>query len=275
MEFSAEVREDKSAFYGRGACLAIPVSDLKDRRLIVRHYTHGGLWGKLSGDILWGRNRPLNELVNTEKALEQGVDTAEVVALRFKNFFGPFCRADIFTLEISDAEDLIAFLAGHTAEEILSQKRRLIGHIAKAVRKIHDAGIYHADLHLKNILVKLTDVPKIYIIDLDKSKFRTNGADGGLPTGQRMDNMLRLNRSVEKFNRWKPDLKLITKTDRLRFLREYATAGIADEGTAAFKNDWKDLARRYTSSYAAHRLWWGLLRTVGLGIYGFDKRPER
>jgi hypothetical protein len=273
MEFSAEVREGKSAFYGRGACLAIPVSDLRDRRLIIRHYSHGGLWGKLAGDILWGHNRPLNELVNTEKALKQGVDTAEVVALRFKNFFGPLCRADIFTMEIADAEDLIAFLTGHTAEEVLPQKKLLIGHIAKAVRKMHDTGIYHADLHLKNILVKLTDIPKVYIIDLDKSEFNTNGADRGLPTGQRMDNILRLDRSVEKFNRWRPDLKLIAKTDRLRFLREYTTASIANEGPDTFKNDWKDLARRYTNRYAAHRLWWGLLRTVGLSIYGFDKRP--
>lgn len=272
MEFSSEVKEGKYAFYGRGAYMAIPVSDLRDRRLIVRHYSHGGLWGKLAGDVLWGRNRPLRELVNTEKALERGVDTAEVVALRFRKYFGPLYRADIFTLEISDAEDLIVFLSNRPAEEIFTQKRELVRHIAKAVRKMHDAGMYHADLHLKNILVKTDNTLKVYIIDLDKSELYADVSIGGLSVERRMDNILRLDRSVEKFKEWRPDLKLITRADRLRFLREYMREYAAGEG-----GDWKALARKYATHHATHRLWWRLLGVVGLGIYDFEtstKHPK-
>ncbi len=267
MDFSAEVREEQSAFHGRGAYLAIPVSELKDRRLIVRHYSHGGLWGRLADDILCGHNRPLNELVNAEKATERGMDTAEVVALRFRNLLGPLCRADIFTLEISGAEDLIVYLCNRTAVEICSQKRVLIRHIAQAVRRMHDAGVYHADLHLKNILVKRDGTPKVYIIDLDKSKLCT---DGGLTIDQRMDNILRLGRSVEKFSEWRPDLKPISRTDQLRFLMEYVGAGTLGEA-----NDWKTLARKYTTHYAAHKLWWRLLRAVGLGMYSFERQQRQ
>lgn len=275
MEFSTEAVEGKSAFYGRGACLAIPVNDLKDRRLIIRHYSHGGLWGKLAGDVLWGHNRPLNELVNAEKALEQGVNTVEVVALRFRNFLGTLCRADIFTLEITDAEDLLVFLTNHTAEEIFSQKRQLIRNIAQAVKKMHDAGIYHADLHLKNILVKRAAPQKVYIIDLDKSDC-IDGADGGLSIEQRMSNIMRLDRSVEKFVRWRPDPKLITKTDRLRFLKEYTSVCTDGDNADTFENEWKALARRYAGRHAVHRLWWRLLQAVGLSVlYDFEKRHRQ
>ncbi|MFQ5862490.1 MAG: lipopolysaccharide kinase InaA family protein [Candidatus Brocadiales bacterium] len=266
MEFSSEVKEGQSAFHGRGAYMAIPVSALKDRRLIVRHYSHGGLWGKLVGDILLGHNRPLRELVNTEKAQERGVDTAEVVALRFRKYFGPLCKGDIFTLEISDAQDLIVFLTNCPAEEILLQKRELIRHVAQAVRRMHDAGVYHADLHLKNILVKRGDTLKVYIIDLDKSELYANRANGGLSIERRMNNILRLDRSVEKFKEWRPDLRLITSADRLRFLREYAVGG---------GEDWKTLARRYATHHAAHRLWWRFLGAVGLGIYDFERRQRQ
>ena len=273
MDFSFKLNEESSAFVGRRPCVAIPVNGLKDKRLIIRHYSHGGLWGRLAGDVLWGQSRPLKELFIAERALEQNVDTSEVVALRFTNIFGPLCRADIFTIEISGGEDFIAFLTCRTEGDVLSHKRKLIRHTARAVRRMHDAGIYHADLHLKNILAKVDDGCKVYIIDLDKSELRSATAGGGLSIEQRMDNILRLDRSVEKFGEWKPGPGLVTRADRLRFLRDYLR-GCTAEGVTDF-SDWKVLARKYATRHVVHRLWWRLLGVMGIGLYDFEGQERQ
>lgn len=264
-EFSPGVKGAHGNFYGRASYVAMPVSELGGRRVIVRRYSHGGLWGRLAGDILWGQGRPLRELINAERAMESGVDTAEVVALRFRKYLGPLYKADIFTLEIPGTEDLMALLSRHPSSEEFLQKRELIRHIARAVRKMHDAGLLHADLHLKNILVRKDELPRVYIIDLDKSSFYEEEG-GGLSMGQRMDNLLRLDRSVEKFCRWRPDLRCITRIDRLRFLREYAL-GMGE--------DWRVLVRKYAGRHVAHGLWWRFLDTAGFGLYNFERRRGR
>jgi tRNA A-37 threonylcarbamoyl transferase component Bud32 len=42
----------------------------------------------------------------------------------------------------------------------------------KKIKKLHDLGIVHVDLHTKNILVDLCkDTPDVYIIDFDLSRF--------------------------------------------------------------------------------------------------------
>lgn len=271
MESPAEVRAGgENVFYGRGTHLVLPVSDLKDRRLVIRHYRHGGLWGRLVGDVLWGHGRPLKELVVAEGALERDIDTAEVVALRFRRLFGPLCRADIFTLEISGADDLIAFLCKLPASEILSQKKELIKCVVRAVKRLHDSGILHADLHLKNILLKKNEINKVYIIDLDKSELCPNATGAGLLIDQRMGNILRLDRSVEKFMAWRPDLRLITRADRLRFLKLY----LEEPGSREVRN-WKAVARRYATHHRAHRFWWKLLKRAGLGIYDFERHQTQ
>lgn len=270
MDSSAGIpAEGQDVFHGRETTRAIPVPTLGGKRLIKRHYRHGGLWGMFARDILWGCNRPLNELATSEKASEQGVETAEVVALRFENVFGPLFRADIFTFEISDTEDLIVFLSSHSVEQITARKKVLINRIAQSVRKMHDAGIYHADLHLKNILVKMDDPPGVYIIDLDKSDFCANAAGGGLPPGRRMDNLLRLDRSLVKLQTQTliPALRCITMTDRLRFLREYLKECHLNNAS-----DWKSLLRHHATHHSGHRLWWGILRAAGMSIYGFKTK---
>ncbi len=248
--------------------MAIPVGTLEGKRLIKRHCRHGGLWGMLARDVLWGYKRPLNELAISQNAVARGVKTAEIVALRFENLLGPLYRADIFTLEITDTEDLIAFLSNHTAEQITSRKNAIIRNIAQTVRKMHDSGIYHADLHLKNILVGMDNPPRVYIIDLDKSQLRCDATTGSLSLKQRMVNLLRLDRSLVKLQTVlkRPGLKHITRRDRLRFLREYLRARPLKGG------DWKNLARRHATRHSGHRLWWKILRAAGINIYDFETR---
>ena len=75
------------------------------------------------------------------------------------------------------------------------QKRQIINKLANAVNDMHDVGIYHADLHLKNILVQsdISGCVHVYIIDLDKSKQYEK-----ISFQRRMKNIMRLDRSFVK-----------------------------------------------------------------------------
>jgi tRNA A-37 threonylcarbamoyl transferase component Bud32 len=80
---------------------------------------------------------------------------------------------------------------------------------------MHGAGIRHADLHLKNVLLTEEEgSPKLYLLDLDAATISQPLSDLA-----KCVNLLRLYRSVEKVNRRRT---VITRTDALRFLRSYA-----------------------------------------------------
>ena len=80
---------------------------------------------------------------------------------------------------------------------------------------MHSEGIYHKDLHLKNILIGKRDdrLSEIYIIDFDKTDIKEK-----LTPKEKVKNLLRFNRSIEKYK-----LKggPITRADQMRFFKEY------------------------------------------------------
>ena len=127
--------------------------------------------------------------------------------------------------------------------------------MAKAVKEMHDAGIYHADLHLKNILVQSAPGGKdiVYIIDLDKSRQYEE-----ISLHKRMRNIMRLDRSVEKMIRNNKDVFCqrssfpISKTDKLRFLKEYLKTDNKSEKPLRY------YLQSYKTSHNLHRLWWSV-----------------
>ena len=81
---------------------------------------------------------------------------------------------------------------------------------------MHRAGIYHQDLHLKNILIcpqENFSLPKVYIIDFDKAILKKK-----LSPQEKINNLLRFNRSIEKY---KLQGGIITRTDQMRLFKEY------------------------------------------------------
>ncbi|MFH0814458.1 MAG: lipopolysaccharide kinase InaA family protein, partial [Pseudomonadota bacterium] len=107
---------------------------------------------------------------------------------------------------------------------------------------MHEVGISHGDLHLKNILLQINDPQEIniYIIDFDKSS-----ATSQLNENKRIQNLLRLNRSVEKYK--KMGLP-ITRTDVLRFLLAYY------QNPPNFRTLIRELTQRYKRHMRYHRL---------------------
>lgn len=188
-------RADANRKFGRGIYLSVPDPKNSDERFVIRNYRHGGLFGKLFGGIFYGGDRPLNELHVNEVAARKGVPSAEVIAIARRKLWGIFYKADFISREITGAVDIVQFLKGSSPEFIQRCKKSVSFALARLIRDMHDAGIFHADLHLKNILLKggKNGEFNAYIIDLDKSAVLKE-----LNTVQRMKNLLRLDRSLEK-----------------------------------------------------------------------------
>lgn len=197
-EFLHESGNNTQVKFGRGSYLSVPVTENSSERFVIRDYRHGGLLGKLFGGVFLNGDRPLNEMFTSEIASQRGVPSAEVIAIAKRRLWGLFYKAKFISKEIDGAVDMVEFLKKSSPEFIQTYKKPVIFALVKLIRNMHDAGIYHADLHLKNILLKKDSTGEFtaYIIDLDKSVVLDK-----LDIQQRIKNLLRLDRSLEKL-RW-------------------------------------------------------------------------
>ena len=241
--------ESNTVYHGRSPCKSLLMDSLENEVLVVRDYWHGGFFGKLLRDYLWQSLRPLRELSICEIANEGHILTTEIIAIVMKNIVGPLYKCKLVSKEITDTVDLMELLLRSDKNSLLAEKRQIISEVAKAIKEMHDVGIYHADLHLKNILIQPTGngAFKVYIIDLDKSRqFEEIGLD------RRRKNILRLDRSLEKFKRNASDRKdlLVTNTDKMRFLREYIRTD------SESKENLKSYLKTYQTTHKLHRFWW-------------------
>lgn len=217
---------------------------------LVRHYRRGGLLEHLFRDWYAGRGRFCREVTVTERARAEGLPTVEVLALRTERVLPGVYRADLMTREIDRATDLAAFLG--TA---LKQDRRqavldmqdAVPRVAGVVRGMHDAGLFHADLNLKNLLLR-GDPParECFVIDLDKARF----LPAPLDRGRRLRNLLRLYRSVEKLGF--AGGAGVSLREIVRFARCYA------RGDRELMAACRRMMRRPPFSLKVHRFFWRL-----------------
>jgi serine/threonine protein kinase len=241
--------ESNTVYHGRSPCKSLLMDSLENEVLVVRDYVHGGFFGKILRDYLWQRLRPFRELSVCEIANERHILTTEIIAIVMKNIVGPLYKCKLVSKEITDTVDLMELLLRSDKNSLLAEKRQIISEVAKAIKEMHDVGIYHADLHLKNILIQPTGngTFKVYIIDLDKSRqFDEIGLN------RRRKNILRLDRSFEKFKRNASDRKAlpVTNTDKMRFLREYIRTD------SESKENLKSYLKTYQTTHKLHRFWW-------------------
>ena len=205
-------------FKGREKIPSVLIQGTDNEKMVIKHYTRGGFARKFSKDIFWGKLRPIKELKVLEEARLRNIQTAEILAVIIHKMPGFFYKAHLVSKVIPGGLDLKTYiekLNQTTKSRRLSKKRQAIISVAKAVRNMHDKGIYHADLNMKNIVIqkKSDDLPVSYIIDFDKSTIT-----GHLSSRNKFKNLFRLNRSADKLI--KKGIT-ITKTDRYRFFKEY------------------------------------------------------
>lgn len=176
---------------GRGTAYCVPVAD---GSWVVRHYFRGGAVASWLGDrYLRGTEpRSVQELQASEAARRRGIPTPQVLAATVHPS-GLFQRGDIATRLVPDALDLAAVSFGPAR---WSEAERVAAWAAAGalVRDVACAGILHADLNLKNILISGTP-PSIqaWLIDLDRCRLRQR------PTLRDLERMaVRVQRSGDK-----------------------------------------------------------------------------
>jgi tRNA A-37 threonylcarbamoyl transferase component Bud32 len=213
-------------------------------RAVVRHYIHGGILRKITGDKFAGSERFLDEIRASEHLRAQGVNTPEVLGLLVQTGKLGFRRGALVTRMIEDGRDLLDFLRSEEGIKQItnpSAKRVLIHSAASQVRKMHDAGVFHADLHIKNLL--LSPDGKVWILDLDRARVTKR-----LNTSKRLSNLIRLGRSLEK-----TELdSLLSGRDTYVFFLEYLKAG------PHLKINPQSMVKKYRRHLARHRLFWKL-----------------
>lgn len=202
-------------YYGRGAIRtrALPNGHMA----VVRPYFHGGAFRRITRCwfFTWPP-RPFRELSITEELRRRGLRTLEVYAACVSRPFGPFYRAWLITRQLPDAEDLWSALKSGFAERVGFERALRI--VAESIVALHREGVYHADLNLKNILLRPegADVAA-YIIDFDKAKVFL----GKLPAPLARKNLARLKRSADKLD---PERKFLTAAAWNGFVKYYHAA---------------------------------------------------
>jgi tRNA A-37 threonylcarbamoyl transferase component Bud32 len=213
-------------------------------RAVVRHYTHGGILRKITGDRFAGSERFLDEIRASEHLRTVGVNTPEVLGLLVQAGKLGFRRGALVTRMIEGGHDLLDYLksdAGRRQVADPSVKRTVIRAAAGQVRKMHDAGVFHADLHVKNLL--LSPDGRVWILDLDRARIMEK-----LSSSRRLSNLIRLGRSIEKT---RLD-SVVGGRDTYVFFLEYLKAG------PPLAIDSRSVTRKYRRHVARHRLFWKL-----------------
>jgi 3-deoxy-D-manno-octulosonic acid kinase len=245
---------DKAQFMeGRGRLISLPLDEKGSERMVIRHYEHGGIFRAVTKDLFLIGSRPFRELIITEMARKSGLPTMEILVAIKRWVFWPFYRADLVSKEIPKSVDLIQYLTQWGKERDqnqLAEKRELIRLAGRLVRKMHEVGIYHCDLHLKNFIVETGGgtLGSLHIIDFDRSKIIHP-----LKSDKWLANLLRLDRSVEK---WRTKSLWITRTDQLRFLLSYLEG---DQERRAFV---KKYLRKYHHRRRRYRIGWAIERLL-------------
>jgi 3-deoxy-D-manno-octulosonic acid kinase len=180
-----------STHAGRGAVPCIEF-DGPSKRALVRKYRRGGLLRRVLPDMFLDRHRAFNELTVTLRAAEVGLPVADILGAVSLRVRGPLYRHYLVSRELTDCCDLPAWFQQQGASD--EHSAPVLRLVADTVRTMHDGGLKHGDLNLKNILVSSTEPGRIYIIDWDKSTC----ASGPLTPDARQENVVRLCRSAEK-----------------------------------------------------------------------------
>ena len=170
---------------GRGT--AYFVAGLDNTPWVLRHNRRGGTLAYLNADrFLYtgpSRARPIREIRLLAKLREQDLPVPSPVAARIQSSFG-FYRGDLITAQVMDSMPLADRLAEARLPSTAWQE------LGGTLARFHRAGVWHADLNARNVLIDSSDA--FYLIDFDKARLRSPGK-------WREANLGRLRRSLDKF----------------------------------------------------------------------------
>jgi len=147
---------------GRGKTLFFR---FEHRECVLRHYHRGGLVSKMSNDRYFysglQRSRVWREFSLLIKLRELALPAPLAIAGRLKRKGFSF-QADLITERIHGARDLANLLSERRLPLTVWQN------IGETIAAFHKAGVYHADLNLRNVM--LDEQRKVWLIDFDSGR---------------------------------------------------------------------------------------------------------
>ena len=136
-------------------------------KAVVRRYHRGGLMQRVNKARYFGGNRAFDELRAAERARAGGVRTPVVVAAIERPARVAGYRAWLATVLLSGGLNLAAWLAAETDE---ARRSGVLREAGRQTALMHAAGVAHADLNLRNLLVMPADGgDEVYLLDFDKA----------------------------------------------------------------------------------------------------------
>jgi tRNA A-37 threonylcarbamoyl transferase component Bud32 len=149
---------------GRLPVYAAPLP-LDGPRVVVRHAHHGGRLAPLLRDLFLPPTRAAAELTTSLILAHAGVPTPPVVAYAVYRAGPLLRRADVMSVELP-GQDLGAALNAATDD---AAREPLVAPVAALLGALTQAGAWHPDLNVKNILLRRreTAAPEAMVIDID------------------------------------------------------------------------------------------------------------
>jgi 3-deoxy-D-manno-octulosonic acid kinase len=189
---------------GRGSIRLFTSGDL---RLVCRKYLHGGLFRALTKDAFITAGRGLEEMEVLLHLEEDGIPVVHPHAVICAKH-SLFKRLYLITGEAEGGVELIDFLKTRPGRPRL----RAVRDFARLLARLSSAGVYHPDLHLRNVLV-LPD-GSLVLLDFDRARRQT-------VTPKDAEKMLwRLKRFVDKMQEKK--VLATDKKEEVLFLRVFS-----------------------------------------------------
>lgn len=228
-------------FEGRGKPVSFPVPGAPGLRVVARRYLHGGILRGLTGGLFPGAGRFLRELATADALFRAGAPVPEPLGIVVREAGAGTARGWFLSREIEGVEDLRSLLLRLPPGD--PARRAALAGAGRAVRRLHDAGALHADLHVKNLLVPVGG-GGVTVVDLDGAKV----LPGGLGRDQRATQIQRLDRSLVKLG-FKSGAA-VSRADRRRLVLAYLGE---DRPTPEESLRWR---KRHRAALARHRLGW-------------------
>jgi hypothetical protein len=186
----ARVFASPAGAQGRAPTAILPLPGMRTH-LLLRRLRHGGLLGPLLGASFLGLSRVLAELRVTVALREAEAPVPRPALALGRRRLGPLFECALGTVLEEGAQDALAFLESAPEPARVLRAARAAG---EAVRRLHDAGGHHADLHVKNLLIREHDESvECRVVDLDRARLEV-----ALTPAERIAQLARLWRSLVK-----------------------------------------------------------------------------
>lgn len=174
----------KGEAIGRGSAWFIEIPG----PVVLRHYLRGGWAAKFSRQHYFftgvSRSRPFREYRLLSELFELGLPVPRPVAALCQHH-GMTSSGAIMTTRIDSSNTLADSLTGK------GLAKGVWVDVGRCIRRFHQAGLWHADLNARNIL--LDNEFQVFLIDFDRARFNPGKPVNG------EGNLKRLKRSLTKF----------------------------------------------------------------------------